>query len=149
MALRTNSKQAKENIKNYIIDCFHDSDFESWNNVKVEDYNTICEVILSTFYEEKMRFDNRFKAGRMTKTDLFFDWCQGLPSILGCEYYYDVNACDLLGSFLDETAAEKAKYTENEAEACITRLLWRELNAHGTINTDYDSMVENLKNKGV
>lgn len=134
MALRTNSKQAKENIKNYIMDSFHNSDYESWNNVEITDYDEICTAILSTFYVEKVRFDKMYQAHRISLQDLFFDWCQGLPSILNTCYYYNVNAKDLLGTFLNESEAEKNRYTEEQAEICITRLLWRELNAHGTIN---------------
>lgn len=134
MALRTNSKKAKENIANYIMESFHDSDYEAWNNIELTEYADICTAILSTFYVEKVRHDKAYAMHRVSLQDLFFDWCQGLPSILNTCYYYNVNARDLLGSFLDESASEKMKYTEEQAEACITRLLWRELNAHGTIN---------------
>lgn len=145
MALRTNTKQVKEKIKNYITDGFHDSDFESWNEIKINDYNTICEVILSTFYAEKVHHDSYFKAGRCSIQDLFFDWCAGLPNILDTDYYYSVNAVDLVGDILEQTETEKAKYTEDQAEKCMTYLLWRELNAHGTINKDYDAMINGLK----
>lgn len=129
MALKTNCKQVKEAIKNYILESFHNSDFETWNNVLVDDYNEICSIILSTFWIEKVKLDR----SRATVTELFFDWAQGLPYILNCDYYYNVPGIDLLGEWLQETEEEKAKYTEDQACNLITRLLWRELNAHGEI----------------
>lgn len=127
MALRTNNKKVTEKVRNYIIDSFHDSDFEEWHNVHVEDYETICTIILSAFWKEKIELDKR----HMSDKALFFEWCAGLPSILGCEYYYNVSAIDLLGGWLEQTEEQRNKYTEEDAEALITDLIWRELNKSG------------------
>ena len=128
--MKTNSKQVKESIKKWIIDGFHHSDFENWNKCTVTDYKAICSVILSEFKEEK-RSDNRYKAGRISLYDLFYDWCQGLPDTLKTEDYFLHSACDFLGGWLQETEQEKARFTETQAEEKITALLWRELTAHG------------------
>ena len=44
------------------------------------EYNEICKDILNMFYIEKLHLDNRYKAGRISKADLFMDWMQGLPT---------------------------------------------------------------------
>ena len=132
MALKTNSKQAKENIKKWIVNGFHCSDFENWNKCSVDDYKTICTIILSTFKAEK-NHDNRYNAGRISLYDLFVDWAQGLPDTLKTEDYFLYSACDLLGGWLEESESEKARFSETQAEQTITRLLWRELNANGQI----------------
>jgi len=127
MALRTNSKKVKEAIKNYIMESFHDSDFEAWHNVKVSDYNTICNIVLSTFWQEKLEHDKR----NCSEFAFFEEWCSGLPSIIGCEYYYNINAVDLLGNWLEQTENEKNRFSESEAELMITKLIYRELKANG------------------
>lgn len=40
------------------------------------EYNEICKDILNMFYIEKLHLDNRYKAGRISKADLFMDWMQ-------------------------------------------------------------------------
>lgn len=126
--LKTNSKKVKETIKNYIMDSFHDSDFETWRGIHVEDYSQICSIILSMFWQEKIKHDKR----NISEKDFFVDWCQGLPSILGCEYYYNISAVDLLGEWLEETEEEKSRFSESEAEIMIANLLYRELKNNGS-----------------
>lgn len=126
-ALKANSKEVKEAVKNYIIESFHDSDFEQWHNVHVTDYNTICNIVLSAFWEEKIELDKR----NLSEFSYFEEWCSGLPSIIGCEYYYNISAVDLLGSWLHQTESEKNKYSESDAELLITKLIYRELKNNG------------------
>lgn len=128
MALRTNNKKVKETIKNYIMDSFHASDFESWHDTDITNYNQICSIILSQFYIEKVQ-GNKQRLNSMY--DYFVDWCQGLPSILDTCYYYNVSAADLLGGWLEQTEETKSKYTERQAEAIITSLIYRELTSNG------------------
>lgn len=132
MALKTNTKKVKETIKNYIIDGFHDSDYESWNNCKIEDYNEICSIILDTFYSEYLQHNYQYK--KVSNYTLFESWAAGLPNIIDTAYYYNVCAVDLLGGWLEQTESEKAKYNERQAEQTITKLLWRELISNGKYN---------------
>ena len=62
---------------------------------------------------------------------IFEDWARGLAlGNLFC-YYYNRSAKDDLGKILEESEEEKAKYTEQEAEELLTRLIYREMeNAH-------------------
>lgn len=122
--LKTNSKQARENIRAYIVDHF---DPCGYTDTPPETWSDIARFIMETFYDEKCKLDNRYQAGRVTHYDLFFEWCQGLPSILDTCYYYNRSAVDDLGMILEETEKEKARYTEHDAERVLTHLIYREL----------------------
>lgn len=50
-----------------------------------------------------------------------------MPSILDTCYYYNRSAVDDLGAILEETAEEKARYSEAQAETLLTSLIYREL----------------------
>ena len=63
----------------------------------------------------------------MNEQERFTDWAQGLPSILDTCYYYNRSAVDDLGAILEETAEEKARYSEQNAEQLLTALIYREL----------------------
>lgn len=138
--LRTNSKKAKQNIQKYIIDNFDSTNYKpdfDYIDQAIEDnaagrrnvdiFSLIAHAIDTTFEAEKCRFDNRYTAGRISRFELFEDWCSGLPSILDTCYYYNRNAVDDLGAILEEAETEKAKYNETQAEELLTRLIYREI----------------------
>ena len=139
---KTNSKEVKGIIKNYIMEHFNyymddnrgqfSGDLERINNTDTTNYAEVCNAILTVFWAEKLKYDNRLKAGRVSRFEIFVDWCSGLCSALDTDYYYNVSAVDLLGEWLEETESEKARFDESKAEETITKLLWRELNAHAT-----------------
>ena len=123
--LRTNSKKAKENIKNYIIENFDFSSYEGYKGYEVEpkEYTDICKTIYNTFYTEKVKNDKR----KMSDYEYFKEWCQGLPSMLDTCYYYNRSAKKDLANILEEAEVEANKYTEEEAEERLTYLLYREI----------------------
>lgn len=117
--LRSNSRKAKENIREYIIDKFTPDGYDielaepySWHDVAC----TIWEIC----NEEKSWLASR-------PWIMFQDWCSGLPSILDCGYYYNRSAVEDLGKILEETEEEKRKYSESEAERMLTHLMFREI----------------------
>lgn len=120
MALRTNTKKANENIRAYIMDNFTP---ENYTDNPPKDFPEAAAFILGVFRAEKqdLRYyhNNEFAA--------FRDWCAGLPCVLDTCYYYKRSAVDDLGAILEETAEEKARFTEAEAERRLTWLLYREL----------------------
>ena len=116
--LRSNSKKVIEKVRSYITNGI-DPDY--FGLPEAPDFPTACKLILTACENEK-RY-NRSSSGFET----FKDWAQGLPTALNTCYYYNVSAVDLLADWLEETEAEKAKYSESEAEEMITRLLYREL----------------------
>lgn len=118
--LKTNSKKARENIRAYILNGF------CGENYKIPQPETFTEAaahIMRIFREERPQ---KYYP-RMTEAENFADWCAGLPSILDTCYYYNRSAVDDLGNILEETEAEKAKYTEEKAESLLTALIYREL----------------------
>ena len=138
--LRTNSKQARENIRAYIVVHFDGTnyapDFDYIEQAQqdnaaglrnVDIFSMVAHAIASTFYEEKCHLDNRYQAGRISRYDLFEDWCSGLPSILDTCYYYNRSAVNDLGEILQESDEEKAKYSEQQAEKRLTQLIYREI----------------------
>ena len=122
--LKTNSKQARANIRAYILEHYDPSGYEELNR-EPETFGEAANVILITAAAEK------FYSGAFNY-DTFRDWCQGLPSILDTCYYYNRSARDDVGRILEQTEEEKSKSTESDAEELLTKLIYRELVKGGT-----------------
>ena len=116
---KTNSKQARENIRNYIINRFDCSDYSP--EKEPEGFTEIAKFILDTFRDEKNNWQ------KIPEVELFADWAAGLPSVLDTCYYYNRSAVDDLGEILNETQAERDKYTEQDAQKLLSSLIYREL----------------------
>ena len=138
--IKSNSKQAKQAIKKYIIDHLdatnYSPDFDYITQAQADNaagrrgvdiFSMVAHAIAATFYSEKCRYDPRYKAGKISRLDLFADWCSGLPSILDTCYYYNRSAVDDLAAILNETDDEKSKYSETQAEERLTWLIYREI----------------------
>ena len=117
--LRT--KKAIGNIRAYIMDNFTP---ENYTDNPPKDFPEVAAFILDTFRKEKM---SDFRYRNCNEFAAFTDWCQGLPSVLDTCYCYNRSAVDDLGAILEETAEEKARFTEAEAERRLTWLIYREL----------------------
>lgn len=124
--IRSNSKKAKDNIKNYIREIFDGSNYGIDEPERFED---LAAVILDTFREEKPRTDAQQLRLRMSDQAVFEEWAQGLPSIIDTCYYYNRSAVDDLARILEETPEESEKYSEQDAEKMLTYLIFRELSA--------------------
>lgn len=124
--IRSNSKKAVENIRRYILEyadyLFERADYEG-RELHTED------EILSYGYEifkDEMRFSIEQNYSNPCFV-IFEDWARGLAlGGLFC-YYYNRSAKDDLGAILEESEEEKAKYTEQQAEENLTRLIYREM----------------------
>lgn len=117
--LKTNSKQARENIRNYIINRF---DCDNYDVETVpEGFTEIAKFVLATFRDEKPNWQ------KIPEVVLFADWAAGLPSVLDTCYYYNRSAVDDLGEILNETQAERDKYSEQDAQKLLSSLIYREL----------------------
>ena len=122
--LKTNSKQAKENIRQYIIDRFTP---EGYTNENIEGFENIASFILETFRSEKYSYKKDFKYYNNNEALAFADWCAGLPSLLDTCYYYNRSAVADVAKILEESETEAARYTEEQAEQLLTNLIYREL----------------------
>lgn len=126
MALKSNSKKACENIRNYIL---QDSDYikecAEFDGIELKTEKEILAYAYKLFEEQKGReIEDNYHNSCFV---IFEDWAKGLAlGSLFC-YYYNRSAADDLGAILEETEEEKAKYTEREAEEMLTRLIYREL----------------------
>ena len=117
--LRT--KKAIGNIRAYIMDNFTP---ENYTDNPPKDFPGVAAFILAVFRKEKMS-DLRYR--NCNEFAAFTDWCQGLPAVLDTCYYYNRSAVADLGRILEETAEEKARFSEPEAERRLTWLIYREL----------------------
>ena len=117
--LRTNSKKARENVRNYILKNVH---FEGYDDAPAEnaDFPEIAKAVIKIMLAE-MRYQ------RGSKWQKFQSWAAGLPTVLDTCYHYNVSAVDLIGEWLEETETEKARYSEEAAEQTIDFMIFREL----------------------
>lgn len=122
--LKTNSKQARENIRAYIVDKFTP---DGYIDTPPTEFPEICRFILDTFQNEKYYAREVAQKRHISDQDIFHDWAAGLPSVLDTCYYYNRSAVNDLAAVLDETPAEAALYTETQAENMLTNLIYREL----------------------
>lgn len=124
--LRTNSKIVQQRIQDYILAHFRPYDEDTDN--PAYDYNNIgcvCQYIWDTFLHvtysspnERAFFNNNIYAA-------FEYWLSGLPGVLDPRYYYtSPTAVDTLGDILEQTAEQRNKYSEMDAEKCLTRLIF-------------------------
>lgn len=117
--LRTNSKKARENLREYIRNIYDGTNYENAPEDNAP-FEQIAAFILNTYESEKYR-------NRGNKQDLFVEWCSGLPSVIDTCYYYNRSAVDDLGAILEETETEKARFDESAAENMLSRLIYMEL----------------------
>jgi hypothetical protein len=120
--LKTNSKKASENIRAYILSHFTP---ENYTDNPPEGFENVALYILKIFRAEVWHTPEDYRYYE-TEHNAFEHWCSGLPSLLDCSYYYKP-AIDDLGAILEETEAEKSRYTESQAEERLTGLIYNEL----------------------
>lgn len=134
MALRTNSKQAKANlwqyIRAYMLDELEEGREYAESNGEPFEYDDsnkgIANYILDRFTDEYLFNYNRQKlnAGRASYYDLFESWAQGLALGAMFCYYYNREAVQDVAQILEETPAEAGKFTEEQAEQFLTRYIF-------------------------
>ena len=125
--IRSNSKQAIENIRKYILewDADYIKDRAEYDNRELKTDDEILAYAYELFKEEEGYGIERNYGNPCFV--IFEDWARGLAlGGLFC-YYYNRSAVDDLGAILEETDEEKAKYTERQAEETLTRLIYREM----------------------
>ena len=125
--LRTNSKKAIENTREYILKHFDGTgyDFSGDKN----DFHDVAKFIYKCFIEEKYKnAEAYYRRIGYTLQDVFEEWASGLPSVIDTCYYYNRSAVDDLASILEENETEKQKYNnERKAEKLLTYLIYREI----------------------
>lgn len=118
--LGINDKKTRENIRKYIVENFNP---DGYNFEKTpETWHEISMAIMDTFKEEK-KYDRSSPMYRV----LFVSWCQGLPSILNCCYYYNRSAVEDVKKILEYQEGDKFYRNKSECESLITELMWCEI----------------------
>lgn len=123
--LRTNTKKARQNVRDYIFTWAADYMREDYD----ADFSTdreLCAAIMRAFQKEACYENNiRLHGGRWF--DMFRDWSQGLPiGGLFC-YWCNRSAHEDVARLLEESPAEAARFTEDQACELLTRLIFREV----------------------
>ena len=130
---KLNCKEVNEALKKEIIDSYESAEeYYTYDGAEMKtEYNDICKDILKSFEREKLNNDLAYKAGRVSKQDLFIEWMSGIPSSfpVSCDIFLGY-ATEWLGNILDETETEKQKYSDSKAERTACLILYRELNKH-------------------
>ena len=128
MALRTNSKIVKQRILDYIMS---DSDYiqerAEYDGIVLDTESpaAVCSYMWKIFQLEKpYKTDYMIRRG-ISEYTVFQDWAAGLALGGLFLYYYNISAVDLLGDILEETETERNKFTEDQAEEMLTRLIFR------------------------
>ena len=134
--LRTNTKKARENVRRYVVDHFDGTNYapdfdDAERAARTADtgaaFPLVADAIRRTFADEFLKHNPRYNAGMLPRQALFLDWCAGLPSILDTCYFYNRSAVADLGDILEETEAERARFSERDAERMLSLLIYREL----------------------
>lgn len=121
--LKTNSKKAMENIRNYIVEIYNDEEQDTKQSSPFEE---IAKTIYNAFVGQKWKYQDERNYYK-TEQAGFENWLQGLPSILDVGYYYNRPAKTDLQAILEQTDKEANKYTESQSEATLTYLIYREI----------------------
>lgn len=124
MGVKTSSKRAIENVRKYIMDGFDGSSY-GWEDA--ESFEEIAQCIMTAFYVERAKPLVEDTPYFKSYQDAFIDWCAGLPSIIDTCYYYDRSAIADLGDILDQTIAERERFSEQQAEDTLSYLIFREV----------------------
>lgn len=121
---KTNSAQARANVRQYIRENTDFSDYPALKMIDAKEatFSSLSVDILNVFRTEKLYVMNKHN-----EFLTFLEWTQGLPPALDCCYWYNRSAVDDLGKILEQTPEEKSKYSESNAGLMLTKLIYREL----------------------
>ena len=131
--LKANSKKAKDNIWSYLESfiTYINDEVIAWradkNYLQPGDRHELAKIIYETYESEKKNNDNLYQAGRITDAALFQEWAAGLAMHGIFDFWYHPTAKKILGDILEETEAERARFTEGDAEKMLTSLIYREV----------------------
>lgn len=145
--LKSNSKKAIESIKKYVCDnvnfdtdtvnekYYYVMDLEKRheNGENIDMFSVYAHALYNIMYDEVIAFS---KINRSFQ-ESFIYWCEGLPSCFDTGYYVNRSAVDDLGDILEQSALERSKYTESQAEKKLSSLIFREI--FKVIRKDYNA----------
>ena len=133
MALKTNSKKARQNVRDYIMKYIGIDALvgERGYTGDTTSFDEVARFVYMKFREQK-DFDYYYRY--WPECRVFEDWAAGLPfNDMFC-YYYNRSAVKDLAAILQQTPEEAAKYRskddedgERAAEKMLTDLIYDEI----------------------
>lgn len=116
--LKTNSKKAINNIRQYIIDNYTGETTVPENS----DFSVYAWHVYDEFWTTYV-----YPANRKPYQEQFVEWLSGLPSSFDAGFWYNRSAIKDLGDILEETEEERARFTDSQAEVMLSKLIYREI----------------------
>jgi hypothetical protein len=123
--LKTNSKIFRNKVKQFIIDNYDSSNYDEGSPEAMA--TTLPEIAKIIFAECKRVESYQLEHYRSyTMQNAFDDWVRGLPTEFSCQFFLGI-AVDVLGDMLEQTQAEREKYSQSQAEDLLIYVMYREL----------------------
>ena len=128
--LKTNSKKARENMAAFILEWCADEIEEAnvWNAEQGDpkrydpaSVESACNFILDDFVRR-----HGYEIGRRRTAVIFQEYAQGLPLNIFDFWYYKRDAKNEVAAILEETDAERDRFTESQAGEFLTTLIFNE-----------------------
>lgn len=116
--LKTNCKQAINNIRQYIIDNYTGETAIRENS----DFSVYAWHIYDEFWTTYVH-----PANTKPYQEQFICWLSGLPSTIDAGFWYNRSAIKDLGDILEETDEERSRFTDSQAEEMLSKLIYREI----------------------
>ena len=114
--LKTSSKQARANVRAYIVNHFNPDSYDFRGDSS--DWETVSRYIMERFEREK-------RGERGTRAELFADWCAGLPSVLDTCYYYNRSAVVIWEQSWRRRTPKNRATQSNKPKKCLRALFMR------------------------
>ena len=125
MALKTNSKALRDKVRALILNT---AGFDYLSIPETSDFKTVSNAIMNEFHRVINARDIQLYK---TWENAFIYWMQGLPGACKAPeliYLDEYNRIiDFVGDMLEQSPAERAEYTQEQAADLITKLIYREL----------------------
>ena len=120
--LKTNSKIVRERVRAYVLDnCEDIKEVMEYEGMSTESVDDVLKYVWSVFMDEYGRYIRRGQ----TLQDEFSYFGGGLPFNI-FDYHNRVGAVDLVGDILEETEAERSRFSEGDAERLMDFFIFRE-----------------------
>lgn len=146
--LKTNSKQARENILDWLasraleeakeINRFNrENGFEPMKEAEIMEDLQNSGFASSSYKMKKaavyfiircFRSELEKSKGFGSEFEKFDYWMRSLPKVVKSEDFLLRDACEFLGRILEETLEERQKYSQGQAEKLMIYLTWKTIN---------------------
>ena len=117
--LKTNCKQVLEKIRKWIND--------GYNAEYGPDVHTLPDKCKAIYADYMRVVGGEAYYKRYTYAAKIYEYCAKLPAIIPTEDFILDSAIDFIGGILEETPAERERYTETDAENLACYLIFREI----------------------